>query len=103
MFHKISSAELISYLAERSASDKVSIEIKNIRHLGHQLETESPSVVFDGDKYSIESFRCLCSHEIKVSSTTITFDRSHVKIRQIVTRYQPSYDIIKVLDKIKNK
>lgn len=101
MLLKVNSSELISYLAKKDKRDKIEIEINYVRELGHKLERSNPSIVFDGDKYTIESFRCLCSEKITVSSTTITFEKSQVT--KVISKNMPSLEISALLKKIEEE
>lgn len=100
MFTEVSSSEIISYLAKRSESDNIKIQITDLRQIGRKLEEKCPSVIFDGDKYSIESFRSLCSSEIKVSYTEIVFNRSKGGVADILDRYQPEPSILQLLESL---
>lgn len=101
MFYRVDSAELISFFAKRSGRKSFRISIQEVRKRGHELEKESSLVIYDGDKYTIESFRCMCSRGIKVVNNIIIVDTTNKDVQQIIARYQPSEEIEKMLSKNK--
>lgn len=103
MLKQVDFAELIAYMAKQAPTDQIVIEISKVRELGHELEQKSSMIVFDGDKYSIESFRRLCPKKIKVTHTEIIFDKQDASMKQIIARYQPSSDILSYLRVIGKK
>lgn len=103
MLTEVDSAEIIAYLTKRSKKRKVIIRISLIRELGHKLEKASASIVFDGDKYTFESFRCLSPDNIQVTPTEIVINRKNKYIKQIIERYQPSPRIKLLLDDLMSK
>lgn len=103
MFKEVDSAEIIAYLVKRSEKRKVVIKISRIRELGHKLEKASASIVFDGDKYSFESFRCLSPNNIKVTQTEIIINKRNKYVDQIIARYQPSSQIKSFLQNLRSE
>lgn len=103
MFNEVDSAEIIAYLAKRSEKRKVVIKISRIRELGHKLEKASASIVFDGDKYSFESFRCLSPDNIQVTPTEIVINKKNKYVKQIIARYQPSPQVKSFLRDMRNE
>ena len=103
MFNEVDSAEIIAYLANRSKKRKVVIKISRIRELGHKLEKASASIVFDGDKYSFESFRCLSPDNIQVTQTEVVINKKNKYVKQIIARYQPSHQVKSFLRGIRNE
>ena len=101
MLKQVDFAELIAYMAKQDPTDQIVIEISKVRELGHELEQKFSTIVFDGDKYSIESFRRLSPKKIKVTHTEIIFDKRDASIKQIIARYQPSLDILSYLRLLK--
>ena len=72
MLKQVDFAELIAYMAKQAPTDNIVIEISKVRELGHELEQKSSMIVFDGDKYSIESFmKKLCSIDSIVRLDTV--------------------------------
>lgn len=102
MFKEINSSEIISYLANIEEEEEVTISIKRIRELGHKLENTYPYVSFDGDKYTIESFKQHCKSMITVTRTEIKINKSNEVVHNVIARYQPSPLIVELLQKIIN-
>ena len=97
---EIDSSVLISYLAQKSESENVTISIKEIRKIGHVIEERYPSMIVDMDKYSIESFRVKSKGRVKVLGQEIRFDRTEVVVKVLLTNNQPSGRLADLLEEI---
>ena len=91
---------LISYLAQKSKSEKVSISIKEIRKLGHVIEEHYPSIIVDLDKYSIESFRIKSKGCVRVHGQEMHFDRTAKNVKVLLRNNQPSESLAVLLKEI---
>ena len=97
---EIDSSVLISYLAQKSESENVTISIKEIRNIGHVIEERYPSMIVDMDKYSIESFRVKSKGRVKVLGQEIRFDRTEMVVKVLLTNNQPSGRLADLLEEI---
>ena len=97
---EIDSSVLISYLAQKSESENVTISIKEIRKIGHVIEERYPSMIVDMDKYSIESFRVKSKGRVKVLGQEIRFDRTEMVVKVLLTNNQPSGRLADLLEGI---
>lgn len=97
---EIDSSVLISYLAKKSKSDNVTISIKEIRKLGHDIEERYPSVIVDMDKYSIESFRIKSKGCVMVHNQEIHFDRTDKDVQVLLRNNQPSDTLAVILKEL---
>ena len=97
---EIDSSVLISYLAKKSKSDNVTISIKEIRKLGHDIEERYPSVIVDMDKYSIESFRIKSKGCVMVHNQEIHFDRTDKYVQVLLRNNQPSDTLAVILKEL---
>lgn len=97
---EIDSSVLISYLAQKSKSENVTISIQEIRKLGHDIEERHPSIIVDMDKYSIESFRIKSRGFVKVNGQEIRFVRSEQAVKVLLSNNQPSKRLVNLLDEI---
>lgn len=97
---EIDSSVLISYLAQKSKSENVTISIQKIRKLGHDIEERHPSIIVDMDKYSIESFRIKSRGCVKVNGQEIRFVRSEQAVKVLLSNNQPSKRLVDLLDEI---
>lgn len=97
---EIDSSVLISYLAQKSESENVTISIKEIRKIGHVIEERYPSMIVDMDKYSIESFRVKSKGRVKVLGQEIRFDRTEMVVKVLLTNNQPSGRLADLLEEI---
>ena len=91
---------LISYLAQKSKSEEVSISISKIRNIGHVIEEPHPSIIVDMDKYSIESFRIKSKGRVIVNGSEIRFVRTDEVVRVLLQRNQPSTRLSALLEEI---
>ena len=91
---------LISYLAQKSESEIVTISIKEIRKLGHDIEERHPSIIVDMDKYSIESFRIKSKGCVMVHNQEIHFDRTDKDVQVLLMNNQPDNILTNLLDEI---
>lgn len=94
---EIDSSVLISYLAQKSESENVTISIKEIRKIGHVIEERYPSMIVDMDKYSIESFRVKSKGRVKVLAN----DKFKETVKQLIYDEFSIEDV--VVKKIKYK
>ena len=95
---EIDTVALISYLAQKSKSNLVSIDIKEMRKLGHTVEEIHPSIIVDMDKYSIDSFRIKSLGGVAIHDHKLQFDKSNGVIRELFKKYHPSFETLEVLD-----
>ena len=91
---------LISYLAQKSESEIVTISIKEIRTIGHDIEERYPSIIVDMDKYSIESFRIKSKGCVMVHNQEIHFDRTDKDVQVLLMNNQPDNILTNLLDEI---
>lgn len=97
---EIDSSVLISYLAQKSKSEEVTISIRRIRNIGHVIEERHPSIIVDMDKYSIESFRIKSKGHVVVNGQEIRFVRTDEVIRVLLQKNQPSTRLAALLEEI---
>ena len=97
---EIDSSVLISYLAQKSKSENVTISIQEIRKLGHDIEEHYPSVIVDMDKYSIESFRIKSKGCVMVNNQGIHFDRTDKDVQVLLRNNQPSDTLAVILKEL---
>ena len=97
---EIDSSVLISYLAQKSKSEDVTISIKEIRTIGHVIEEHYPSVIVDMDKYSIESFRIKSKGCVMVHNQEIHFDRTDKDVQVLLMNNPPDNILTDLLDEI---
>ena len=97
---EIDSSVLISYLAQKSKSEEVTISIRRIRNIGHVIEERHPSIIVDMDKYSIESFRIKSKGHVVVNGQEIRFVRTDKVIRVLLQKNQPSTRLAALLEEI---
>jgi len=97
---EIDSSVLISYLAQKSKSEEVTISIRRIRNIGHVIEERHPSIIVDMDKYSIESFRIKSKGDVVVNGQEIRFVRTDKDIRVLLQTNQPSTRLAALLEEI---
>lgn len=97
---EIDSSVLISYLAKKSKSDNVTISIKEIRKLGHDIEERYPSIIVDMDKYSIESFRIKSRGCVMVNRQEIRFVRTNKVVEMLLKNNQPTQGLDDLLEEI---
>ena len=95
---EIDTVTLISYLSQKSKSNLVSIDIKELRKLGHTVEAGHPSVIVDMDKYSLDSFRIKSLGGVTIHDHKLQFDKSNDVIRELFEKYRPSFETLEVLD-----
>lgn len=91
---------LISYLAQKSESKKVTISIRKIRRIGHVIEERHPSIIVDMDKYSIESFRIKSKGHVVVNGPEIHFERTDEVVKVLLQRNKPSDRLTALLEEI---
>ena len=94
------SSVLISYLASESESDDVQINIQTMRTIGHMIEDEHPSIMFDMDKYSIESFRIKSRGSVVVTRHELKFSRVSEPVKIILQRSKPSDRMSEIIKKV---
>lgn len=97
---EIDSSVLISYLAQKSKLEEVTISIRRIRNIGHVIEERHPSIIVDMDKYSIESFRIKSKGHVVVDDQEIRFVRTDEDIRVLLQKNQPSTRLAALLEEI---
>lgn len=97
---EIDSSVLISYLAQKSKSEIVTISIKEIRKLGHEIEERHPSIIVDMDKYSIDYFRIKSKGCVEVHNNEIHFDKTEKIVQELLKNNQPSKTLVDLLDDI---
>ena len=97
---EIDSSVLISYLAQKSKSEDVTISIRKIRKIGHIIEERHPSIIVDMDKYSIESFRIKSRGRVVVNGQEIHFVRTDGIVRVLLQRNKPSDRLTALLEEI---
>lgn len=97
---EIDSSVLISYLAQKSKLENVTISIKEIRTIGHVIEEHYPSVIVDMDKYSIESFRIKSKGCVMVHNQEIHFDRTDKDVQVLLRNNQPSNTLAVILKEL---
>lgn len=97
---EIDSSVLISYLAQKSTSDNVTISIRKIRRIGHFIEERHPSIIVDMDKYSIESFRIKSRGRVVVNGQDIHFIRTDEVVQVLLQRNKPSDSLSALLEEI---
>ena len=95
---EIDAITLISYLSQKSKSNMASIDIKEMRKLGHIVEEIHPSIIVDMDKYSIDSFRIKSKGAAIIYGQKMQFDKSKDVIRELFKKYHPSLDMLEILD-----
>lgn len=100
MMNRMDISDLISYLAQKSLTDDVSLDINEIKKLGHAIEERHPSVTIDMDKYSIESFRIKSKGNVIIHNKKIEFNRTNEVVKMILKRSQPSEKLTFWLDEI---
>lgn len=91
---------LISYLAQKSKSEDVTISIRKIRKIGHVIEERHPSIIVDMDKYSFESFRIKSRGRVVVKGQEIHFVRTDEAVRVLLQRNKPSDRLAALLEEI---
>ena len=91
---------LISYLAQKSKSENITISIKEIRELGYCIEELHPSIIVDMDKYTIESFRIKAKGCVKVNEHIISFNKTDKYVQALLSRNQPSEALNTLLEEI---
>lgn len=91
---------LISYLAQKSKSENITISIKEIRELGHCIEELHPSIIVDMDKYTIESFRIKAKSCVKVNEQKIYFNKTDKDVQILLNNSQPSETLNALLEEI---
>lgn len=96
----IDSSVIISYLAQKSKSENVTISIRKIRKIGHIIEERHPSIIVDMDKYSIESFRIKSRGRVVVRGQDIRFVRTDDAVRLLLQKNQPSASVVALLKEI---
>ena len=97
---EIDISELISYLAQKSKSENITISIKEIRELGHRIEELHPSIIVDMDKYIIESFRIKAKGRVKVNDQKISFNKTDKYVQILLSNNQPSETLNALLEEI---
>ena len=97
---EIDSSVLISYLAQKSKSEKVIISVKEIRKIGHVIEERHPSIIVDMDKYSIESFRIKSGGSVAVHGQEIRFVKTDKDVQVLLKNNQPSGKLAALLEEI---
>lgn len=97
---EIDSSVLISYLAQKSESENVTISIKEIRQIGHVIEERHPSIIVDMDKYSIESFRIKSGGRVAVYGQEIHFVRTDKVVQVLLRNNQPSGSLADLLEEV---
>lgn len=95
---EIDTVTLISYVSQKSKSNLVSIDIKEMRKFGHAVEEIHPSVIVDMDKYSLDSFRIKSLGGVTIHDHKLQFDKSNSAIRELFEKYHPSFETLEVLD-----
>ena len=95
---EIDAITLISYLSQKSKSNVVSIDIKEMRKLGHIVEEIHPSIIADIDKYSVDSFRIKSKGAVFIYGQKMQFDKSNDVIRELFKKYRPSFELLEILD-----
>lgn len=91
---------LISYLAQKSKSENITISINEIRELGHCIEELHPSMIIDMDKYSIESFRIKAKGSVKVNDQKLFFNKTDKYVQILLSNNQPSETLNALLEEI---
>lgn len=91
---------LISYLAQKSKSENITISIKEIRELGHCIEELHPSIIVNMDKYTIESFRIKAKGCVKVNEQKIYFNKTDKDVQILLNNSQPSETLNALLEEI---
>ncbi len=94
---------LISYLAQKSKSENITISIKEIRELGHCIEELHPSIIIDMDKYSIESFRIKAKGCVNVNDQKIFFNKTDKYVQVLLSNNQASETLNALLEEINIK
>ena len=97
---EIDSSVLISYLAQKSKSENVTISVKGIRKIGHVIEERHPSIIVDMDKYSIESFRIKSGGRVAVHGQEIRFVKTDKVVQVLLKNNQPSGRLAALLEEI---
>lgn len=97
---EIDSSVLISYLAQKSKSEEVTISIGRIRRIGHVIEERHPSIIVDMDKYSIESFRIKSRGHVEIHGQKIRFVRTDAIVRVLLQSNKPSARLAALLEEI---
>ena len=97
---EIDSSVLISYLAQKSKSEDVTISIRKIRKIGHVIEERHPSIIVDMDKYSIESFRIKSMGRVVVNGQEIRFVKTDKVVWGLLQMNQPSDRLTALLEEI---
>ena len=95
---EIDAITLISYLSRKSKSNVVSIDIKEMRKLGHIVEETHPSIIADIDKYSVDSFRIKSKGAVIIYRQKMQFDKSNDVIRELFKKYRSSFELLEILD-----
>ena len=94
----IDAITIISYLSQKSKSNVVSIDIKEMRKFGHIVEETHPSIIVDMDKYSVDSFRIKSKGAVFIYGQKMQFDKSNDVIRELFKKYHPSFELLEILD-----
>ena len=94
---------LISYLSQKNKSENIIISIQEIRKLGHAIEELHPSITFDMDKYSIESFRIKAKGSVSVNDNKISFNKTDKYVQVLLNNNQPSDTLNALLEEIIEK
>lgn len=94
------SSVLISYLAQKSKTDEVTISIREIRKIGHVVEERYPSIIIDMDKYSIESFRIKSRGHVNLLDQKIHFVRTDETVRVLLQENRPSDMLAALLEEV---
>ena len=95
---EIDTVTLIAYLSQKSKSNSVSIDIKEMRKFGHVVEEIHPSIIVVLDKYSLDSFRIKSLGGVAIHDHKLQFDKSNSVIRELFEKYRPSFETLEVLD-----
>ena len=95
---EIDAITLISYLSQKSKSNMASIDIQELRKLGHIVEEIPPSIIVDMDKYSVDSFRIKSKGAVIIYGQKMQFDKSNDVIRELFKKYYPSFELLEILD-----
>lgn len=94
----IDAITIISYLSQKSKSNAVSVDIKEMRKLGHIVEEIHPSIIVDMDKYSVDSFRIKSKGAVIIHGQKMQFDKTNDVIRELFKKYYPSLELLEILD-----
>lgn len=94
----IDAITIISYLSQKSKSNAVSVDIKEMRKLGHIVEEIHPSIIVDMDKYSVDSFCIKSKGAVIIYGQKMQFDKTNDVIRELFKKYHPSFELLEILD-----